>query len=507
MTIGAHDSPTQRLFTRLYARFGPRILFVSAVGTGAIGFVLIWLAAVWGIPFVDPSFEEMVVGTSILTAAALPVVGMMLYLEREQTALILSWDGAHHAREVWTALLELPFSFARRIVIVLLPLGLGVGLLTVAIIDRPVSVAFQLWAMGIVTVFSGFYPTFFALELALRPMLREVAAHLPDDFEPEVPAVSLRARTIAPLFSVSTFAALTAVGMDRFVDDGVAQQTLVIIAIVAAFTAAAAFYRAMSPSTLEPVEELVAASRRVAAGDLTTRVPLLAGDDLGRLAYSFNRMTADLAQRTEELQASRARVVAAGDAERRRVERDLHDGAQQYLVLLRLKLSQAEALLQRGESLDAERFADLRDSLDRALGEVRDLAHGIYPTVLETDGLKVALTEAAERAAIATTVDVNGTGRHPHDVEAAVYFCCVEALQNAAKHAGDARRATITLREESGRLAFAVADDGQGFDPGRVRSGTGLQNLADRVGALGGELVIDAAVGRGVTIRGEVPIS
>jgi signal transduction histidine kinase len=83
----------------------------------------------------------------------------------------------------------------------------------------------------------------------------------------------------------------------------------------------------------------------------------------------------------------------------------------------------------------------------------------------------------------------------------------VEALQNAAKHAGDARRATITLREESGRLAFAVADDGQGFDPGRVRSGTGLQNLADRVGALGGELVIDAAVGRGVTIRGEVPIS
>jgi signal transduction histidine kinase len=319
--------------------------------------------------------------------------------------------------------------------------------------------------------------------------------------------VSLRARTIAPLFSVATFAALTAVGVEDLVASGTGSEVLVIAAIILVFAGAALFYRAMSPSTLEPVEELVAASRRVAAGDLQTRVPLLAGDDLGRLAFSFNQMLGDLEERTAELQASRARVVAAGDAERRRVERDLHDGAQQYLVLLRLKLSQAEAQLARGEALDAERFADLRDSLDRALAEVRDLAHGIYPTVLETDGLRVALSEAAERAPIPTTVDVNGTGRHPHEIESAVYFCCVEALQNAAKHAGEGRRATISLREADGRLSFAVSDDGQGFDPGRVRPGAGLQNLADRVGALGGELVIDAAVGRGVTIRGEVPLT
>jgi signal transduction histidine kinase len=181
------------------------------------------------------------------------------------------------------------------------------------------------------------------------------------------------------------------------------------------------------------------------------------------------------------------------------VERDLHDGAQQQLVLARLKL----ARLSRDPSRQ-ELVGELERDLDRALGELRDLAHGLYPQVLESDGLPGALGEAARNAAIPTTFDCDGAGRYRPQLEAAVYFCCLEALQNAAKHAGEGARATVRLLERDRRLEFEVSDDGVGFE--QAPPGHGLQNIADRIGALGGEVRIRSRPGNGTSVAGMVPV-
>jgi signal transduction histidine kinase len=235
-------------------------------------------------------------------------------------------------------------------------------------------------------------------------------------------------------------------------------------------------------------------------------VPVVTADDLGHLAASFNQMVVELRERSQDLRASRVRIVAAGDAERRRVERDLHDGAQQRLVLAQLKLN----VLRQRIAADPERAAVLAEEvaqdLTHALEELRDLARGIYPSVLETDGLPGALRDAADRAALPVTVHANGTGRLPRDIETAVYFCCLEALQNAAKHAGEGAKVAIELVHDGHELRFVVDDDGRGFEPSTINgSGSGLQSLADRLGAVGGVLTIDSAPGRGTRIAGTVP--
>ena len=150
--------------------------------------------------------------------------------------------------------------------------------------------------------------------------------------------------------------------------------------------------------------------------------------------------------------------------------------------------------------------AEVRDDLARALAELRDLAHGIYPAVLESDGLAAALEAAAERASMAVTVESDGVGRYPQELEAAIYFCCMEALQNAAKHAGEGAKATVRLNQVDGRVHFEVADDGRGYDSGSIRPSSGLQNMADRIGALGGELSIESAPGSGTTVSGSVRV-
>jgi signal transduction histidine kinase len=252
-------------------------------------------------------------------------------------------------------------------------------------------------------------------------------------------------------------------------------------------------------STAGPVAELLAVIREIGAGRLSARVPVSSPDEFGLLAASFNEMTA-------ELQRSQARIVNSADAERRRVERDLHDGAQQHLVLLRLKLSQLAETLRRDPEAARALAEELGVDVERALAELRDLAHGIYPLLLESDGLSAALAEASDRAAIPTRLDCDGAGRYPRELEAAVYFCCLEALQNAAKHAGAGARATILIRHADGQLRFEVSDDGQGFESDGSTTHAGLQNMADRIGAVGGELRVLSNPGRGTTITGMIPV-
>jgi signal transduction histidine kinase len=146
---------------------------------------------------------------------------------------------------------------------------------------------------------------------------------------------------------------------------------------------------------------------------------------------------------------------------------------------------------------------DLQD----AVQELRNLAHGIYPPLLMDRGLPDALRAAAGRAALATSVEAENVGRYPQQVEAAVYFCCLEALQNAGKHAGENSSALVTVREVEGALLFEVSDDGAGFDlSSGAQRGHGFVNMSDRVGAFGGSVTVDSAPGQGTKISGRIPL-
>jgi signal transduction histidine kinase len=215
-------------------------------------------------------------------------------------------------------------------------------------------------------------------------------------------------------------------------------------------------------------------------------------------------LTSELLARLEDLRASRQRLVAAQDEERRRLERNLHDGAQQNLVAIKVKLGLAEAFAEKDPARARELVSELKDDADEALETLRDLARGIYPPLLADKGLAAALESQTRKATLPVTVDANGVSRYPQDLEAAVYFCTLEALQNVQKYAG-ATRATVRLADTGAELRFEISDDGIGFDPGTVRRGAGLTNMADRLDALGGGVEIDSTPGGGTRLAGRVP--
>jgi signal transduction histidine kinase len=204
-----------------------------------------------------------------------------------------------------------------------------------------------------------------------------------------------------------------------------------------------------------------------------------------------------------ELQASRARILEAGHAERRRIERDLHDSAQQRLVALRIQLALASEQLDRAQ--ERAMLERLGSEVEQAIDELRDLARGVYPQLLGELGIGRALEAVARHSAMPVTITDDGLARHSQALETTVYFCCLECLQNAAKHAGTGASVAITLGEHDGQVSFSVADDGVGFDPVSVEHGLGLTHLRDRVAAVGGSLRIDSRPGHGTHITGELP--
>jgi signal transduction histidine kinase len=213
----------------------------------------------------------------------------------------------------------------------------------------------------------------------------------------------------------------------------------------------------------------------------------------------------NLKRANDDLQASRARIVASGDAERRKIERNLHDGAQQHLVALAVNLRLAKDMLDDDPEAAGEMLDALADAVKDTIQELRDLAHGIYPPLLMDTGLAEALRAAANRSPLAVTVDADGLHRYPSELEAAVYFCCLEALQNAAKHAPGAT-VTIRLREEGGAVQFSVTDDGPGFEVTAATAGHGFINMRDRLGAIGGTVEWTSARGEGAHIWGTIPL-
>jgi signal transduction histidine kinase len=213
----------------------------------------------------------------------------------------------------------------------------------------------------------------------------------------------------------------------------------------------------------------------------------------------------EVQRKNVELRESRARVVASGDAERRRIERNLHDGAQQHLVALAVKLRLIQRLADADPQQALGMLEEARNDVLATVEEVRGLAHGIYPPLLMDRGLPEALQAAAGRAPLPTSVKADGVGRHPQEVEAAIYFCCLEAIQNAGKHAGDGAVVEIEVSACDDELCFSVVDDGAGFDlAGGVR-GHGFVNMADRLGAIGGSVEVWSAPDQGTRIAGRIP--
>jgi signal transduction histidine kinase len=208
----------------------------------------------------------------------------------------------------------------------------------------------------------------------------------------------------------------------------------------------------------------------------------------------------------EELRASQRRIVAAQDAERRRLERNIHDGAQQQLVALSVKARLARGVANRDPEKTADLLVQIEGEVQSALEDLRDLARGIYPPLLADKGLGAALEAQARRSELPVKVDGAGLGRYPEEVEAAVYFSCLEALQNVAKHA-EASAVSVTLSQSNGHLTFEVADDGCGFDAGATGYGTGLQGIADRMGALHGNLAVTSRPGGGTKLVGRIEIT
>jgi len=213
----------------------------------------------------------------------------------------------------------------------------------------------------------------------------------------------------------------------------------------------------------------------------------------------------ELLARLDDLRASRQRLVTAQDEERRRIERNLHDGAQQHLIALKMKVGLAEGIAEP-ESKARPILAQLKHDADEAIDNLRELARGIYPPLLASDGLGAALRAHAGRLTVPVELELDGVPRQPREVESAIYFCCLEALQNVAKYA-EASRVRVRVWTGDSSLAFKVEDDGRGFDPATAVRSSGLQNMRDRLEALGGSLEVRSTVGTGTTVQGRTPLS
>jgi signal transduction histidine kinase len=222
-----------------------------------------------------------------------------------------------------------------------------------------------------------------------------------------------------------------------------------------------------------------------------------------RLTSALQARVGQLAVQSRELRESRQRIVAAQDTQRRALERNIHDGAQQHLVALAVKLKLTRTLIDRAPERATAMLSQLRGELSETVAALRDLASGIYPAALERDGITAALKAQTKSSALPIEIDSNLSDRYPLDIEATIYFCCLEALQNIAKYAG-ASHARVALRDEGGKLSFLVMDDGRGFDPQMIEFGSGLRNMADRVAAARGVLDISSTPGQGTTITGHV---
>jgi signal transduction histidine kinase len=334
-------------------------------------------------------------------------------------------------------------------------------------------------------------------------------------------------RKATPYEVLSEFSRRVAATSDDLLDDAArwlaegtrAERVAISVMIDGESAEAAVWPRDTVAGSIEPVSFPIA-DTDTTLGSLDVYLP--AGqhlqDDDRRLAEQLSSgmglalrnqlLTERLEARVEELRESRRRLVAVQDETRRRLERDLHDGAQQQLVALKVKLGLGRAIAEKdGATQTAQLLERLSGEADAAVDAMREFARGVYPPLLEAEGLSSAISAQARRAPIPVSVNSDGIGRYPREIESTVYFCVLEALRNIVQHA-DASQAVVTLTQSNGSLEFQVTDDGAGFPtqadmPDR---GVGLTAMADRLDALTGELTIHTEPGNGTTLTGTIPV-
>jgi signal transduction histidine kinase len=231
----------------------------------------------------------------------------------------------------------------------------------------------------------------------------------------------------------------------------------------------------------------------------------------GQLAFFTTAVVASigLALRRHHLEMeglrSRRELLDAAEAERRRIERNLHDGAQQQLVAIGVKASLASTFVTKDPERAVAIIDDVRADALEALDGLRDLTRGAYPPILADEGLERAIGLQAKRSAVPVTLVADGVGRLPEPMEVAVYYCCLEAMQNAAKHSGGS--VAVSIRRGVDELSFSVRDDGAGFDPALTRRGVGMRSMAERVTSLGGSLEVRSSPGDGTLVSARLPLT
>jgi signal transduction histidine kinase len=514
----APEGRVERALSRVYERLGVRVIYLNCVANTAIAILTFLVGEAATARYLRLSTSEILWSAVVLLVAGPTGAAALLYALRSRFRTGLSWTGPgrnpDRAPRVWNSVVRLPYLMAVNCVVVgslVTPIAIAVF---VAATGRSAYTAVLLSVLQLLAWLASAVLWTFCSELVLRPMLKDIAAHLPYDFAPTTRGWPLGTKALAPLFVVMLFGVIEAGGFIDLVTVGTPRLTLAFAIAIATVAVAGLIYSVINRSVLGPLDEVLLATQRVRNGDVDTPVPVVTADELGRLAHSFNLMLAglrerealreDLRETAEELRASRARIVAASDAERRRVERNIHDGAQQRLVALSLELRmlEDEASAERAERL-REMAAEAGNSLKRALDELRELARGLHPSVLETDGLGPALRQLADRSSIPVTVSAP-SDRLPEGVEAAAYFVAAEALANIEKYA-QASRAEVVVQRSSNRLQIKVADDGVGG--ANPAAGSGLTGLTDRVAVLGGSLALDSPKGQGTVVTAKLPLA
>jgi signal transduction histidine kinase len=295
---------------------------------------------------------------------------------------------------------------------------------------------------------------------------------------------------------------LLAARNDRAEADARRAIVLGIIGLVGSFALIASFAVYLLRSVGRPVQRAAGMAGRLADGDLTVRMPETGAGEIGALERSFNVMASSLELSRDELVASRARIVAAADEARRRIRRDLHDGGQQRLVHALITLKLARRSLDEESSNTEALIDETLEHTEGAVSALRELSHGILPSVLTRGGLRAGIESLVSRMSLPVSVDVSEE-RFPSGVEATAYFVVSEALTNAVKHSG-AARAEVRAHATEGALRVEIRDDGKGGAiPDR---GTGLVGLRDRVAALAGSLDIQSPPGGGTRIVMTLPL-
>ena len=497
MNTKATPRPAGGWAERLYLKLGHRIVYLIIVMAAWVFSVLAlfcWSLALFG--YLDGSASQYATGAAILAAGGCLGIAVGLRVVWSAVQPGLSWlrnpDGATSAEDAWRSAVYVPlrlvFTCCSFVVILVGPA-----------ITAYVTMEFNFSALEGVGFFGAFLicagaifaVVVFTAELLLRPAIAEIAAARRPGARSPTSHWNARTKTTV-LAAISCFAA--AAGSGALLPDAASpgERLALTTAVAYVFTLLVILpiFLPLTDAILRPIKDLRNATDRVSRGDYSTPIAQTTADEFGEAVAGFNHLQQTVEAQVEELRASRARIVAASDAERRRVERNLHDGAQQQLVALSLQLNLLKESTGENEELAAGIDA-AGMQLSSALAELRELARGLHPQVLSTGGLKPALEQLAQRSPIPVTVDAPAE-RYADQVESTAYFVVSEALANVAKYA-EASRAEVSAERSNGCLTVTIADDGiGGADP---NAGSGLSGLADRVAALNGVLTVDSPAG------------